>query len=228
MQKRTIATYLGNIPVLQLCHEVSELKELENMLRIENPDILFIVNPNGLVEKVFTTCNMFNIKHIVISDNLKDAVKAFEYDAIDFVLNPCTPRRLKEAVNKYRKRRHEQDHLHRTDNVADPAMDFIFIRAHNRYERIEKEQIIFVKGLREYLMIYLNDRKLITYMSFNKLGSILDDDRFLRIHKSFVINLRRISHIDGNSVKIGDHWIPIGRSYREIFYDKLRVLKMIV
>ncbi len=106
--------------------------------------------------------------------------------------------------------------------------DFLFLRSSNRYEKIDKTQILFIRGMREYLMVFLDNRKVITYMNFEKIIDLLGDDNFIRIHKSFVINLNKISYLDFHYVKILDHHIPIGRVYKKSFFSCLKELKVIL
>ncbi|GEM_PF-1573952 len=105
---------------------------------------------------------------------------------------------------------------------------YFFVRTCHKYEVVRKSDILYVKGLKEYLQIVTKTGKIVTLMSFGKLQSQLQDHRFLRVHRSYLVNISMVTSISNTCLTIEKNRIPIGSSYREGLMSYLSKLNLIV
>lgn len=97
----------------------------------------------------------------------------------------------------------------------------IFIKVDKKMMKINIEEILFVEGMKEYIKVVTPDKTYITHKSLTSLSEELPNDKFLRIHKSYVIALNKVKSIEGNRIQILNHIIPIGRNYSKEVKNKI-------
>ncbi|MBN3034615.1 MAG: response regulator transcription factor [Bacteroidales bacterium] len=156
------------------------------------------------------------------------ALKGYELEVIDYLLKPISFQRFIKAV----------DRVHRRMASAAPAAsvsgadsrpaikgaeqdEFLFVKTAYRIQQIRFEDILFIEGMKDYLRIWTVTERIMTLQSFNRLMEVLPPERFIRVHKSFVIALDKISSIERNTVCIGDQRIPVGETYRKEFFSRI-------
>lgn len=145
------------------------------------------------------------------------AVEGFKVEAVDYLLKPFGYGEFTEAVGRASRRL-------RQDNEADDA---IYVRDSGATRRILLGDIRMIKGLAEYVQIFLasSPRPVTTLMSMRSLEQTLPSDRFMRIHRSYIVNLKAIEAVDHGKVVIGNDRLPVSDSYREQFNSYIRRLK---
>ncbi|MDR2425509.1 MAG: LytTR family transcriptional regulator, partial [Prevotellaceae bacterium] len=104
------------------------------------------------------------------------------------------------------------------ENIGD---DCIFVKSDRRHFRVKPNDILFVEGLKDYVIIQLDGQRIITRMSLKNVLELLPASRFLRINRSYIVNRERIDSFDNNDVFIKSHEIAIGSSYRDSFFERM-------
>ena len=148
------------------------------------------------------------------------ALKSYELDAIDYLLKPIEKSRVEKAINKaliYKKLLSE-DTVKST--VESNTSDFLFIKADRRYYKVNFRDIRFIEGLKDYVVIYTGDQKLITAMNLKTMHQKMPQDIFLRVSKSYLVNKDYIESFDNHSIYIGDSEIPLGEVYKKEFFER--------
>lgn len=146
---------------------------------------------------------------IIISAFNEYAVKGFEFNVTDYLLKPYTFERFLQASLKV----YESLKLKKKD-----TQDFIFIKTEYRLEKIFLENILFIEGMRDYRQIHTIDKKIMTLESFKDLELKLPSDQFVRVHKSYLVSLKKIESVERDRIKIQKELIPISGTFRENFY----------
>ena len=160
-----------------------------------------------------------NACDIVITSAYPDyAVDGFEYNALDYLLKPVTYDRFSVAVNKFRLKHGSQNILHVTKDVP----DHIFIRSNNRLQRMDFKDIFYIEGLRDYIAFHGVQGKTLSLESMKNILALLPSQQFVRIHKSYIVNMSKISFVEKGSVSINNINLPIGETYREEFMNSVR------
>lgn len=139
------------------------------------------------------------------------ALEGFQLDVLDYLVKPITFSRFFKAVNKARK---QYLLLQQTMGEVAGSGDYFFIKCDNKLEKIRLEELLFIEAMQNYVLIYTLQKKFTTWLSLKNLAGYLPADRFLQVHKSFIVSLDKIDSFEGNQVHVGNLKIPVSRSKR--------------
>lgn len=148
------------------------------------------------------------------------AVDSYALDAIDYLVKPIQPKRFEKAVHKalsYFKLLISEE---KTNSVQSIEPEFMFVRSDRKFFKVVLKDILFIEGLKDYVIIHLKDQKIITAMNIKTIGQQLPAADFHRISKSFIINIHQITSLDTTFAYINEHEIPIGISFRDAFLEQ--------
>jgi DNA-binding LytR/AlgR family response regulator len=156
------------------------------------------------------------------------ASESYEVDAIDYLIKPIKLERFHKAVEKaktYSKIFHTD---HTSSNIETITDDHIFVRADRRMFKVHFSDILYIEGLKDYVIIYIENQKVVTLMNIKTIHDLLPKSFFVRVSKSYIINVNKLDSVDNNTVYIGKTEIPIGNIYRDFFFNEFvtkRILK---
>ena len=142
------------------------------------------------------------------------ALESYEVDALDYLVKPITPERFKKAVAKAESY-HQLLSQQKTDFEATDTQ-YISIRANRRNYRIPHSDILYIEALKDYVIIHTFTDRYITWINLKNIHSQLPASVFVRVNKSYVVNLQHITSYTHQFVYIGETEIPIGRAYEVI------------
>lgn len=148
------------------------------------------------------------------------AIEAFELEAADYLLKPVTYERFFKAVQRISGKKPESQPPVATVKQEPTS---IFLKSGRRLIQIELNDVLFFVSLGDYVKVITASETLVCYTTLNKLSDLLPADQFLRVHRSYIASLKRISFMEGNYMKIGVHDIPIGSTYKEGLMKKLNL-----
>lgn len=144
------------------------------------------------------------------------ALDSYEVDAIDYIVKPLEFERFKKAVDKAIT--YHSLLMNEEKEEIEPEIDFIFVKSERRYFKVEYNSILFIEGLKDYVIIQTENKRIITKMYLRTIYELLPKSIFFRINKSYIVNLKKIDSFDNNDVFIGDYEIGIGNTYKDDFY----------
>ena len=147
------------------------------------------------------------------------ALNSYEVDAIDYLLKPITFSRFQKAVDKAFSY-YEMLQSKVSSHIESVETDFIFVKSERRIFKIYFKDIRYIEGLKDYVVIYTQDTKIITAINLKNIYEQLPQNIFIRVSKSYIVNLCHIDSLDNNDIQIGTQKIPIGNSFREYLFDK--------
>jgi DNA-binding LytR/AlgR family response regulator len=152
---------------------------------------------------------------IFVTAHNEFAVEGFELDAIDYLLKPVPFDRFMAAVNKA----YEYISLRKSKNVLKKD-DFLFIKTSHKIQKIFYSDILYLEGLKDYTKIHLIDSKkpFITLQSLKYFENRLPQDDFIRIHRSYIISLRKVDTVSRKAVLLGETELPCSEHYRNLLY----------
>lgn len=144
------------------------------------------------------------------------ALEGFELNVLDYLLKPITFDRFYKAVDKARDYQHFLNFSSGGKNTTlTPMHDYFFIRCGNKYEKICFDDVLYLESMQNYVNIITVRGKYTTLINLKSLEQQFDNTLFLRVHKSYMVSIRKIDVIEGNEIYIQSFRIPISRSYRE-------------
>ncbi|MEM6643877.1 MAG: LytTR family DNA-binding domain-containing protein [Bacteroidota bacterium] len=210
-----IKEYINRVPSLNFVGEFKSPLEAIAFIQQQSPDVLFLdIQMPGLTGLEFIQ-TLTNPPFIILTTAYSQyAVEGFDLNVTDYLLKPIEFGRFLKAVNKVELK---------TAKVPNPNLttpkeeEELLLKADGEVHRIKINDIQYIEGMREYVSFFLKEKKLIVLESLTKLESTLPITQFLRIHKSYIINLDAINSYNLNQVTIGQVQIPVGRNYKEAF-----------
>ena len=143
------------------------------------------------------------------------AVEGFELDAVDYLVKPIPLDRFMKAIGK------AEEILGRENNnaLANDGEDFIFVKSDKKLVKIKYDDIIYIEGLKDYVIIRMANSKVITLQTMKSLEAKLPDNLFKRIHRSYIVAIDKIDALVGNSIEVTERGeqkiIPVGKNYKE-------------
>jgi DNA-binding LytR/AlgR family response regulator len=144
------------------------------------------------------------------------ALEGFELNVLDYLVKPITTERFLKAVN----RASELTEARSVETEPRKA-DFFFIRSASNYEKVFFNEILYIEASQNYMTVHTEKGKLMALITIRSLEEQLPSKKFLRIHKSYIISLDKITALRGNEVVIGTQKIPVGKNYKE---DLLKIV----
>lgn len=160
-----------------------------------------------------------NKTRVIITTAFREfAAESYDLDVLDYLVKPIPLPRFIKCINKIT----TEYNLKNNIKTEVPKGDsHIFIKVDKKMMKINIEEILFVEGMKEYIKIVTPDKTYITHKSLSSLSEELPAEKFLRIHKSYVIALNKVKSIEGNRIQILSYTIPIGRNYSKEVKNKI-------
>jgi len=155
------------------------------------------------------------------------ALDGFELDAIDYLVKPIKPERFSKAVKKAFSYHSLLGNKIAEAGIAHTGDDYFFVKSERKFIKIHFKDILFVEGLKDYVVMQTEDQRVITAMNIKTIHEQMPSDIFARTSKSHIINVKQIDSFDNNNVVIGKYEIPIGNAYRSNFFDNYVTKKLL-
>lgn len=215
---------IAKVPFLKLEARCRNAFEAIDYLQKNTVDLIFLdIQMPGLTGVQFLEGLTHKPMVIFVTAYQQYAVEGFNLDVIDYVLKPISFERFLKASHKALDFFKSKLALQTQGAVAEAKVDFIFIHADYSLMKILLDDILYIEGLKDYIKIHLRTQKfpVVCRMTMKLIAEKLPADSFLRIHKSFIVSLKKIESIRNQKVKIGENHIPLSDSYSEQFYQTI-------
>ena len=234
---KILFAYIERIPFLDLKLATTSVWEAMDYLKSAKVDLLFLdiqmddLTGLQLLDIVGPSCPV-----ILTTAYSEYALKGFDYQVTDYLLKPYSFERFLRAVTRAKASHDKNNHspvvptdVRSAESVGPPhnirgITDAIFVKgdAKHKYHQIRVDSIQYIEGLKNYVRFHCVDQKVITLQNLKDVLHDLPQDKFIRVHKSFIINLDYVQQIEGNLLHIGEQSIPIGGSYRDEFFARIK------
>ena len=212
---KQLAAYIKKVPFLELVAECQSAIDAQKILEQDVVDVMFIdINMPDLNGLDFVRTLAAPPLVVFTTAYSEYAIDGYKVNAVDYLLKPFGMDEFLRAANKV-KQQYNLTHTTEVSKVDDN--DAMFLKTEHRIVRININDIRYIEGLSEYLKIYLKDAKpIVELLSMKKMEERLPSHSFMRIHRSYIINLNEIQEVNKNRVILdADTFLPIGDLYRE-------------
>lgn len=223
LAQEILEEYIAKVPFLELKGTFMSPLEAAGQLDKDKPDLLFLdINMPDLNGLSFIP--MLHYKPMIILTTAYDqyALKAFELEVKDYLVKPIPFERFYKAVLRLYQETSARSLPEKNENITKHENDFIFLKVGHRIQKVATGNILFVEGTRDYLQVHTTKEKIMTLLNFSKIESLLPPQSFIRVHRSYLVAINKIDHIEKKRIKIGEHIIPISDTYADAFYGKLK------
>jgi len=217
---RLLVSYAEKTPDLKLLASFTNSISAINAIKAQQPDLLFLDIQMPNIDGMELAHSLPESTRVVFTTAFKEyAFESYEVNALDFLLKPVRYNKFLAAVEKARKQ------LQPSPTPQPQQPNTVFIRVDGEWRNVAVEQIIYVNGMKDYVMFYLDGepKPLVTHLTMKAVEDMLPRDRFLRIHRSYIIAVDKIQKVDRNDcvyigreiIHIPDGYLPAFKSFME-------------
>lgn len=210
-----IEEYISRVPFLNLVKNCYDIQETIPTLQNNTIDLIFLdINlPN--ISGIEFLKSFKKLPHVIITTAYDDcAIQGFEMDVIDYLLKPFSFERFLKAVYKSYYLNNNAKIVQERENQSMLKESFIFVRSNNEDVKLNLSEIIRINALKDYIIIYTNNRKLIVHQTMKSIMEKIQSDNFIRVHNSHIVSLQHLQSIGKNTLMIGNERIPISEKYK--------------
>lgn len=227
MSVQIVRTCINNTPFLEATAACSSAIEAAEVLRTQAFDVLFLDVEMPLMSGLDLLRTLPDPPQVVlITSSQSYAVQAFEFAVADYLLKPLSYPRFLQAANKVL----ENIMTQRTADEAEAAVapttnaEYTFVKVDSKLVRVDFTDVLYVEALGDYVHLVTTRSKLIVYSTMRAIEEKFPAQRFVRVHRSFIVNIDYVQALEDNSLIINDKYIPIGQTYMRGLSQRLNRL----
>lgn len=214
---KVIEQHLAKFNLFEVCGTSTEPLEALTLVKQQQPDLLFIDIQMPDLSGLDLIEAMQSSPDIVITTAYREyAVEGFELNVLDYLVKPIPFKRFVKAIDKFLD---QQQVKPKVPEVFDEKE--IFVKADRKTIKLVLADILYVEGVKDYVKIVLEKQTILTKVSIGNFLKSLPEDQFIRIHKSFIVAKQKITAYTAHDVEINKLEIPIGRMYKEAFFEAI-------
>ncbi|WP_108823551.1 LytTR family DNA-binding domain-containing protein [Dysgonomonas sp. Marseille-P4361] len=204
-------------PQLELVGSFESAESASEYIKTTNVDLIFLDIEMPEINGLDFARNIPKNTLIIFTTAYSEyALDSYDVDAVDYIVKPINPDRFRRAVDKAIT--YHALLIDAEGEEIEANTDFIFVKSERRYFKVDFDDILLIEGLKDYVIIHTNEKRIITKMYVRSILDLLPQKRFLRVNKSYIVNLEKIDSFDNNDIYIKEHEIAIGKTYQEEFY----------
>lgn len=216
LARKLLQEFVTKVPALELKGMCKNPLEAMEIMHTQAIDILLLDIQMPELTGVEFLKTMKNRPATIFTTAYSEyALEGYQLDVVDYLVKPFSLDRFILAINKamefidLRRMAVGQNHELPKDK------QFLLLHADHKIYKVLLTDILYIEGLKEYVSYYTREKRIIVLQSLKSIEENLPSDRFIRVHRSYIVPIDRIKTLDGNQVQIGDKLIPVGRSYKE-------------
>lgn len=224
-----LAKYITQLPSLTLIGTCIDALEALSLIQQGKVDLVFVdIQMPSLTGIQFLRVVNGKCKAILTTAYSEYAMEGYELDVIDYLLKPISFERFLKAIQKASNRLENNSVVN--NPIQEPSkafenkvvateqqLDFIFVKTEYKIIKLSLSSILYIEGLKDYVSIYTTEERILTLQTMKKMEELLPSNRFVRVHKSYIVSLEKINSIERQRIFIGRATIPIGESYYKDF-----------
>jgi len=223
--RKVLQEFVEEIDYLELAGQAENPLKSMTLLNENDIDIIFLdinmpkINGIDFLKSSKTTASI-----IMTTAYAQYAAEAYGLDVLDYLVKPIAFDRFLRACNKAKEIRE----LKKIKQVKpNKTNDHFFIKCNNQIEKVFYEELIYAEAMLNYVMLFTNSKKMIVYVTIKSLEEQLPADMFMKVHKSFIVNLSKVRSIEGNILDIGNEKITISQNLKDKVINEVVKDKMI-
>ena len=206
--RKGLQSYVERIDFLELVGVCEDAIQLNNQLKSQQADLLFLDIEMPYMTGIELLNSLSNPPKVIITSAYAEyAIKGYDLEVSDYLLKPISFDRFLKAVNKA--------YYQLISSQTPVVQDYLFVKTSLKLEKIRFNDMRFIEGVENYVAIYTSDGKIITHTTLRTILQKLPPERFVQVHKSYLVNIDKIDSIEGNLLGIGKNKIPLSRTYKE-------------
>jgi DNA-binding LytR/AlgR family response regulator len=223
--RKILKEFVDEIDYLEFKGEAENPLKAISLLNDKDIDIVFLdINMPKLNGIDFLKSFKTDANIIITTANPIYAVEAFGLEVADYLVKPISFERFLKACNKVKELKELKYTLHARQSISD---NHFFIKFENQIEKIFYDDLLYAEAMTNYVMLYTSAKKMMVYITMKALEEQLPSEQFLKVHKSFIVNISKVKSIEGNLLNIGNEKIAVSQNLREKVMNEIIKDKMI-
>jgi len=213
LARELIETHLSQFDEFELVASCESALEATKVLAVNSIDLLFLDIEMPVLKGTDFLKSLSNVPKVIFTTAYRDyAIEGFELNAVDYLLKPIVFERFFKSIQKFLESIQPKTIKVIKEEVSELS-NYVFVQANRKNIKIKFDDILYIESLKDYIKIHYKNRNVMTKFSITAFHKLLDN-RFLRIHRSFIVNKEAITAFTKHDVEIGKIEIPIGHSYK--------------
>jgi len=209
--RKGLRGYIEKVDFLTLVGECEDAIQLNTMLKTQQVDLIFLDIEMPEMTGLELLSNLISPpKVIIVSAYEQYALKGYEFNVVDYLLKPVSFDRFIKSVNRI----HD---LLQTDQKE--KNDYIFVKSNKVLKKILFKDILYIESMENYVVIQTVSCKEVVYTTLKQLYESLPEDIFQQTHRSYIVNIEKVTAIDGNQLTISSYQIPVARNFRDTIFN---------
>jgi DNA-binding LytR/AlgR family response regulator len=215
LARQVMEEFASRVPFLEVAGKCSSAAEAAEALKKSPVDLILLdIHMPRISGLEFISSVENPPQFILVTAYSEYALQGFNVNATDYLMKPVPFDRFLKAVNKA----HELYELRKKNGETDGTDKFMMVKSGYQTIKVMYDDILYIEGLKDYVMIHVQGhKKILSLRTMKGLAQSLPEGKFVRVHKSFIVAVNRVTAISRNRVMIGDKWIPVGENFREEF-----------
>ena len=215
MQRMAVAQLVNKHPNLALVAQYSNAIEANNGIKNNDIDLIFLDVEMPIINGFDLLESLENPPQVILITGKPDyAMKAFDYDVTDYLYKPISSARF-EASIKRAVARHEQS---QNVNVEE---EYIFVKSNLKKRKVVLNDIKWVEALGDYIKVVTNEGNIVILSTMKSFEKQLPEDKFLRIHKSYIVNLEKVEKFNSKNIEVEGRQVPLSRNKKNELMEAL-------
>jgi len=220
---KILASYVSNINGLEIVGQCKNALEALDVLNQKIVDVIFL---DIKMPKILGTEFLKNLSHppkVIFVTAYRDyAVEGYELDAVDYLVKPVSFERFFKAITKLNRMMGKETISASVDYKSNPEA-FVYLKVDKDMKKIFVNNIVYIESWKDYIKLFLvNGKNLIVKQTITAMENLLSEHKFMRVHRSYMVSINKISGYNGISVQLETKEIPIGRLYKQVVMEKLQ------
>jgi len=216
LAQEVLKTYIKEIATIDVIAYCSDALESITFLKEQKIDLIFLdINMPKISGLEFIKTLKYPPLIILTTAYTEYALEGYELNVLDYLAKPFSIQRFLKAIQKV------EEMLLLQQKKEERNSESLFIKSNKKTFQIQINEITYIEGLGDYIKIFTEKTHLISNLSMRKIHEQLPSSEFIRIHKSFIINIKKIKSIEGNMVDVGNGKLTIGNHFRQEFFEKI-------
>ena len=214
LARTLLENYISRLPHLELVAKCANPLEALKVLQEQEVDVIFLDIQMPELTGIEFLKGLSTKPMVIFTTAYSEyALEGYQLDVIDYLLKPFGFERFVQAVNKaIELKKLKANAVESTENKE---KDYLLVRADHKIHKLKFDDILYIQSMREYVAYFTPTGKILSLIALKKLEEILPSERFLRIHKSYIVNKEKVTTLEGNMVHLNDVKLPIGNLYKE-------------
>lgn len=214
LAQKIIEKYITQTPQLQLVGVCSNALQAFELLHRENIDVIFLDIKMPGINGVDFLRSLKNPPAIIFTTAYAEyAAQSYELEAVDYLMKPVTYERFKKSIHKLFKK-----------NVTAPEVvkpGYIFIKVDGKLVKIFYDDILYIEAMKDYLKLVTRQKTHITHMTVKTMQELLPAEKFLRVHRSYIVAIGHITSAGNTQLQLSEKVIPVSESYRKQLFERI-------